>query len=84
MDTLTSPPDLDYPQLAGVFADVFQYAGPLARATSSREIPRWDSLQHIALVSTIERTFGISLSMDEMMEMRTVGDIEAILRRHGV
>jgi acyl carrier protein len=84
METLTPPPDLDYPQLAGVFADVFQYVGPLGRATSSREIPRWDSLQHIALVSSVERVFGINLSMDEMMEMPTVGDIEAILRRHGV
>ena len=56
---------------------------PLDRTTSPREVPRWDSLQHIALVSAIERAFGIALSMDEMMEMRSLGDIEAVLRRHG-
>jgi acyl carrier protein len=84
MDTLTPPPDLAYPGLAAIFEDVFQHGGPLARETSPRDVPRWDSLQHIALVSAIERTFGVQLSMDEMMEMRTVGDIEAVLRRHGV
>lgn len=84
MDTLTPPSGLDHPRLADIFADVFQYVGPLDRATSAREVPRWDSLQHIALVSAIERAFGITLSMDEMMEMRSVGDIEAVLRRHGV
>lgn len=84
MDTLTTPSDLDYPRLADIFADVFQHVGPLDSTTSPREVPRWDSLQHIALVSAIERAFGIALSMDEMMEMRSVGDIEAVLRRHGV
>jgi acyl carrier protein len=84
MDTLTTRSELDYPHLAAVFQEVFQHAAPLTRGTSSRDVVRWDSLQHIALVSVIEREFGVSLSMDEMMEMRTVGDIEAVLRRHGV
>jgi acyl carrier protein len=84
MDTLDPAPDLAYPALATVFEAVFQHARPLTRATSPEDVPRWDSLQHIALVSAIESTFGISLSMDEMMEMRSVGDIEAVLQRHGV
>jgi acyl carrier protein len=84
MDTLTTPSELDYPRLAGIFAEVFQHLGPLDHTTSAREVPRWDSLQHIALISAIERAFDITLSMDEMMEMRTVGDIEAVLRRHAV
>jgi acyl carrier protein len=84
MDPLPMSSDLDYPRLAELFADVLQHVGPLHRTTSPREVPRWDSLQHIALVSALERTFGVTLSMDEMMEMRSVGAIEAVLRRHGV
>lgn len=71
------------PGIADILADVFQYDGPVTAATGPDEIDRWDSLQHIALVRTIEETFGISLTMDEMMEMRTAGDIEAVLKRHG-
>jgi acyl carrier protein len=84
MDTLMPSSDLPYPHLTAIFEDVFQHIGPLTRQTSSDQVPRWDSLQHIALVRAIETTFDINLSMDEMMEMRTVGDIEAVLRRHGV
>ena len=75
---------LPHPDLRSIFEDVFEYIEPLTRETSPEHVARWDSLQHIALVHAIETTFAISLSMDEMMEMRTVGDIEAVLRRHGV
>ena len=84
MDTLLPPSDLPYPHLASIFEDVFEHIGPLTRETSRDHVTRWDSLQHVALVHAIETTFDINLSMDEMMEMRTVGDIEAVLRRHGV
>ena len=72
------------PEIAEIFADVFQYDGAVVRATSPDSVERWDSLQHIALITRLERSFGISLTMDEMMEIRSVGDIETILERHGV
>jgi acyl carrier protein len=78
------PSALSYPQLVPLFADVFQYTGVLTPMTSPDDVERWDSLQHIALVRTLEMTFSIQLSMDEMMEMRSVSDIENVLRRHGV
>ncbi|KAB2917363.1 MAG: acyl carrier protein [Hyphomicrobiaceae bacterium] len=84
MDAPTPAVQVGYPELVDIFDDVFQYAGPLSHDTSPDQVPRWDSLQHIALVRAIETTFSIGLSMDEMMEIRSVGDIEAILRRHGV
>lgn len=84
MDVTVAQSDLSYPRLAAIFEDVFQHTGLLTRTTSPGDVSRWDSLQHIALVRAIETTFDIDLSLDEMMEMRTVGDIEAILQRHGV
>jgi acyl carrier protein len=73
-----------HPDLTGIFADVFQYSGTLTPETSPDDIPRWDSLRHIALVTAVEDAFSISLSMDEMMEIRCVRDIQAVLARHGV
>jgi acyl carrier protein len=84
MNASTPMNGIAYPQLAAIFEDVFQYTGPLRRSTSPDDVSRWDSLQHIALVRCLEETFDIQLSMDEMMEMRTVGDVENVLRRHGV
>ena len=72
------------PEIKGLFADVFKYEGDIAPTTSRRDVPKWDSLQHVALVASIEEHFGITLSMDEMVEIRSVKDICNILHRHGV
>jgi acyl carrier protein len=79
-----SPTVLSYPDLAPIFADIFQYTDTLTAETSPDDVATWDSLQHIALIRTLEMTYSIRLSMDEMMEIRSVGDIENVLRRHGV
>jgi len=72
------------PEIKSLFANVFKYDGDISLATSRRDVPKWDSLQHMALVVAIEQQFGISLSMDEMVEIRSVKDICNILDRHGV
>ena len=72
------------PEIKGLFANVFKYDGEITPATSRRDVPKWDSLQHVALVAAIEDQFGIVLSMDEMVEIRSVKDICNILDRHGV
>lgn len=73
-----------HPELPGIFADVFQHTGDITPDTSPDHIEKWDSLRHIALVTAIEDAFKISLSMDEMMEIHSVRDIQNILSRHGV
>ncbi|MDQ8698268.1 acyl carrier protein [Hyphomicrobium sp. LHD-15] len=84
MDASASETTVSYPEIISIFADVFQYTGPLTRTTSPEDISRWDSLQHIALVRELEMAFSIRLSMDEMMEIRSVADIETVLQRHGL
>ena len=71
-------------EIKGIFGDVFRFDGPVTAETSRRDVPKWDSLQHVALVAAIEQNFGVSLSMDEMVEIRSVQDISNILDRHGV
>ncbi|MCB1506481.1 MAG: acyl carrier protein [Hyphomicrobiaceae bacterium] len=72
------------PEIIAIFAEVFEHEAPISIATSPGDVARWDSLNHVALVSMIERTFGIGLSMDEMIEIQSVGDIQRLLARHGV
>jgi acyl carrier protein len=84
MDACTPGANLSYPEIASIFDDVFQHTGHITPTTSPNEVERWDSLQHIALIRALETTFSIRLSMDEMMEIRSVGDIEKVLERHGV
>lgn len=81
---LSTRDELSYPEIASIFEDVFEHQGPVTPATCPTDVAHWDSLHHLALVRRIETTFGVALSMDEMMEIQSVRDIETILARHGV
>ena len=72
------------PELPDIFADVFLFTEPLTLHTSPDDVPKWDSLRHIALVSAIEDAYDITLSMDEMMEMVDVRAIQGVIERHRV
>ena len=72
------------PEIREIFADVFQFGEDLHFHTSSEDVEKWDSLQHVALVAAVESMFAISMSMDEMMEIASVSDLHSVLDRHGV
>lgn len=44
----------------------------------------WDSLAHVTIVAAVEGTFGINLTMSEILAIKTVGDLADVLNRHGV
>ena len=69
--------------VAALIADVFNYHGPLRLDMAREDIPRWDSLRHVCLVVAVESEFGVSLSMDEMHEIESVGDLQRVIERHG-
>ncbi len=46
-----------------------------------KEYEPWDSMAHLLLVSEIENEFDIFFEDEEVVEMWTVGDVKAALRR---
>ncbi len=44
----------------------------------------WDSLQHMEIVTSIEETFRIDLTADEIVDMTSVGAIKAVLAAKGI
>lgn len=47
--------------------------------TSPSDIPGWDSVGHLSLASNLEQIFGISLDVDELIEMENVREILRII-----
>jgi len=47
--------------------------------TKPADIPAWDSMGHVVLVSSLERAFGLSFDVDEVMEMENVREIIRIV-----
>lgn len=53
-------------------------------STSPQTVESWDSLNHLNLVMAIEQEFGLSLSVDDALDMKSVDTIHTVLARHGV
>jgi acyl carrier protein len=50
--------------------------------TKPSDLPGWDSMGHVALVSSLEQAFGVSFDVDEVMEMEDVRQIVRIVEAH--
>lgn len=52
--------------------------------SSPNDNKSWDSLNHLQLIMALESEFGLQLTADEALEMRSIARIRRILRQHGV
>lgn len=71
------------PELRSVFADTLGLdPGSVTADTSRQSEPAWDSLNHLRLVTAVEETFGIRLSMAEIQAITTAGELETMIDGH--
>lgn len=70
-----------FEKLTTVFQDVFDDDEiVLSDETTSSDIEDWDSLNHINLVVSIEKEFGMKFSMGETQKMKNVGEMVTIIQ----
>ena len=48
-----------------------------------KEIPNWDSMNYLLFIAELEKEFGVSFTMDEVMNTKSVGDLKTILKSKG-
>jgi acyl carrier protein len=58
--------------------------GSITESTSSTTLDRWDSLNHLALISAVEETYDVVLSTSEMREASSIAELRRILAIKGV
>ena len=51
----------------------------ITRATCADDIEDWDSLEHITLISAVEREFRRKFKMGEISSMKNVGEMASII-----
>lgn len=65
-------------------SEVFEEApGRIDENTLRKDIPGWDSLGTLSLIAALDEKFDIQLSEQDIENMQRVGDVFAILDRHG-
>ena len=69
-----------FEKLNEIFRDYFDDESIcLKDETTADDIEDWDSLEHINLIVTIEKEFGMKLSMGEVTTMKNVGAMADII-----
>ena len=64
------------PQLQEIFRSIFENPFlELTSTTSAKEIPNWDSMNHVSLISEIESYFDVEFDLDDLIEMNNVASI---------
>ena len=73
-----------YTRLNKVFRDVFDDDSiNVTPKTTSKDIEDWDSLEHITLISAVEREFKMKFKMGEISSMKNVGEMASIVAARG-
>jgi len=69
-------------QLQNLFRKLFKDEGLIITpSTSANDIPSWDSLMHIALITAVESEFNISFTFNEVMQFNNVGDMMKLIEK---
>jgi acyl carrier protein len=58
-----------------VFSRVISNTTEVKPETASRDVQKWDSLNHVMFIAEVEKIFGIRFDLFDMLEMRTIADI---------
>ncbi len=65
-----------------IFREVFDDATlDPSDETTANDIENWDSLAHIDLIVTIEKVFSIRFTTREVMGLKNVGDLKALIAK---
>ncbi len=69
-----------YEELNGVFQDVFDDESIVVNdETTANDIEDWDSLEHINLIVSVEKKFGVKFNIGEVHSMQKVGDMVTLI-----
>lgn len=58
-------------------------ASKITEDLAMKDVDAWDSLKHMELIVSLEQSFGIELSFDDIVAMQSVGEIKRVLRERG-
>ena len=55
----------------------------ISESSGPDSIPEWDSFNMFVLLDEIEKEFNVNFSLEETLEIKTVGDFKKKLEKHG-
>ncbi len=68
-------------KLQDVFRDVFQDDSlVILPEMTAGDVDKWDSITHLIMISKVEEVFNASFRLKELIKLKNVGDLIALLK----
>ncbi|MEI6863764.1 MAG: acyl carrier protein [Candidatus Adlerbacteria bacterium] len=52
-------------------------------ALTPKDIPDWDSMNYLLFIAELEKEYGVSFTMDEVLSAQSLGDVRKALQAKG-
>lgn len=53
----------------------------ITATTLASEVPGWDSLKHVELLTAVEREFNVRFKTLEVMRLKNIGELDALIAK---
>lgn len=63
-----------FTRIEAISKKIFGQGTHITEETSSSDIEQWDSMNHVVLISTIEKEFGVTFDIMEVISISKFGD----------
>lgn len=63
-----------FSKIASICTQIFGEGTVITEKTSASDIEKWDSMNHVTLIAAIEKEFGLTFDIMEIISMTTIGD----------
>ena len=72
-------------KIEGLLAEVLQVpVTTINDDLAMKDMEVWDSLKHMELIVTLEETFGLQLTFDDIVAMQSVREIKRVVRERSL
>lgn len=58
--------------------------GEIEDSLTPKDVPHWDSMNYLLFIAELEKEYGISFSMDEVLGAQSLGDVRKMVHGKGI
>ena len=75
--------DMGADRLTALVTQILSVEHPVTDSTGPDTEPAWDSMAQLEILLSVEETFGVKFSADEIADVRSVGQIRQLIGERG-
>lgn len=73
-----------FARIAAIAQKIFGQHVTITEITTSADVEKWDSMNHVLLISSIEKEFGITFDIMEIIGITSFGDFVDLIEKKQV